>query len=508
MSGAPIDYAIVSRITEHGVVANLTKGTPVPPGSRTRIERQDAARLLRVEQHGEVYLLTDVGGGTVWHGEPITSLSDATSIVHHATAWLNATRLANVDARPDLRDKISLEVVPVPPGEVRPATRASIVVKVRNRASENLYVSLFVMDDHLGIERILPAAAPCQVLGREREMTVVLHTKPETDGTPARLTFKVFASQEPMDLGILALPRFPQRFDVQRLTSLASAPGFAVPSAAKIRKKGGARGTGDWVPGGQVALASKVWPNGSTLRVKFLDGAPALRKRVIEIAGEWIRLANLRFEVVTSGPSELRVSFTSDGSWSYVGTDSLSIPPTDATINFGWLKQDTPDHEVRRVVLHEMGHALGLGAANMSPVANIPWRKEATYESLAKQGWDRPTVDRNVFAKYDARLVIQGGVDAESIMYHPTSPECTEPGFRWHEGSELSAGDRAFIARLYPKVSAASIDASRNAPPRMVRRKSRPASSTKRASARSTRPPPERQKARKKSARRKLAPKR
>ena len=66
------------------------------------------------------------------------------------------------------------------------------------------------------------------------------------------------------------------------------------------------------------------------------------------------------FTWVDSGDTEIRISVgDGGGSWSYLGTDNGTIPQDQKTIKFGWLKDDSPDHEISRVVLHEFDHALG-----------------------------------------------------------------------------------------------------------------------------------------------------
>ena len=57
----------------------------------------------------------------------------------------------------------------------------------------------------------------------------------------------------------------------------------------------------------------KLWENGRTLKVKFLDGLPAVQAKVQAIAKEWESLANLTLEFVTSGTAQIRISFAEKG---------------------------------------------------------------------------------------------------------------------------------------------------------------------------------------------------
>lgn len=83
------------------------------------------------------------------------------------------------------------------------------------------------------------------------------------------------------------------------------------------------------VPSGVAHLAlerNRLWANGHTITVKFLNGTAAMHDRVRRFARIWLEHANLHFNFVSSGtPAEVRVSFNSnDGNWSQIGTDCLA----------------------------------------------------------------------------------------------------------------------------------------------------------------------------------------
>ena len=46
-------------------------------------------------------------------------------------------------------------------------------------------------------------------------------------------------------------------------------------------------------------------------------------------------------------------------------------------MNYGWLTPDSDDDELRRVVLHEFGHALGLIHEHQNPEGGIEWNEPA-----------------------------------------------------------------------------------------------------------------------------------
>ena len=205
---------------------------------------------------------------------------------------------------------------------------------------------------------------------------------------------------------------------------------------------------------GKLAMpANKQWDR-TTLHVAFLDGAPALRKRVEVAAHQWSEHCAIEFVFDDSADAEVRVSFLLPGSWSYVGTDCLAIPTDKPTMNFGWLKPNTRQSEVDRVVLHEFGHAIGLIHEHQNPQARIPWDKEAVYASYSgpPNNCTREQVDVNLFKLYSRWFTKSTRFDTESIMLYPIPRDLVtndEYVVGWNR--TLSARDKEAIGRWYPK---------------------------------------------------------
>lgn len=199
-------------------------------------------------------------------------------------------------------------------------------------------------------------------------------------------------------------------------------------------------------------LTGKLWQNGRTLRCRFLDGQSPVQQKVEEKAHQWSQYANIKFEFGDSPNAEIRISFKQRGSWSYLGTDALSVPQSEPTMNYGWLDSSSSDVEYNRVVVHEFGHALGAIHEHQNPAGNIPWDKEAVYNYY--QGppnfWSRADVDNNLFRKYSADITAFSEFDPKSIMLYPVPNEHTIGDFEIGWNTELSAMDKAFIATIYP----------------------------------------------------------
>jgi len=202
------------------------------------------------------------------------------------------------------------------------------------------------------------------------------------------------------------------------------------------------------------------WPNGSTIRVKLMGGSTYVQNKVKQYAKEWTKHANLAFQFVTYGQADIRVSFVQNGSsWSVIGKQALQVSQNEATMNFGWLNDRTPDYEFRRTILHEFGHALGLLHEHQNPSGGIPWDKAAVYNHYRRtQGWDTQTTYSNVIKKASRNATQFSAYDPHSIMHYPVSASLTNGQYQIGMNQELSLPDKAYIREIYPGQRRSSPD--------------------------------------------------
>lgn len=206
-----------------------------------------------------------------------------------------------------------------------------------------------------------------------------------------------------------------------------------------------------------AVLKNKLWAPGRTLRVRFLGGSAALQKRVQEKAMEWLNYANIKFDFGNHAQAEIRIAFTPDGSWSWIGTDALAITNQDEpTMNYGWLTTTSTDEEVSRVVLHEFGHALGCIHEHQHPKREFQWDVEAVmkYYTGPPNNWTPAEVKFNVLDRYSAAVTNASAFDPHSIMLYPVPQKFTIGDYEipW-SNSVLSETDKTFIRTQYPASS-------------------------------------------------------
>jgi hypothetical protein len=202
-----------------------------------------------------------------------------------------------------------------------------------------------------------------------------------------------------------------------------------------------------------AVLRRKLWKPGRVLRVRFLDGIAGVQDKVAAKAKEWEQYVNIHFEFGDDPEAEIRISFTPDGSWSYMGTDAFFAPAVEQTMNFGWLDEFSSDDEISRVVLHEFGHALGAIHEHQHPEAGFEWNEEAVlkYYMGPPNNWTEEEVRFNVLDRYSRDVSQYSEFDTNSIMLYPIPKRFTLGGFEvpW-SNTVLSETDKQFMSTVYP----------------------------------------------------------
>jgi serralysin len=199
------------------------------------------------------------------------------------------------------------------------------------------------------------------------------------------------------------------------------------------------------------------------LRVKFLNGGDFQHTMVKFYAKEWEDASALipgtkkhKIQFVFLGDqapeTEIRIAFGTHGSESLVGSDCRNVGQKESTTLFGWVDQDHGEDDMRAVILHELGHTLGLIHEHQSPKSEILWDSSAVYEfyrTTQNPPWDSAKVNQNIFDRYTEDESNSTEFDERSIMYYEF-PEGLARGMVTRWNTVLSALDKSFIKQMYP----------------------------------------------------------
>jgi serralysin len=206
-----------------------------------------------------------------------------------------------------------------------------------------------------------------------------------------------------------------------------------------------------WHPEEMALLTGKLWPVGKQLSVGFMGGSKATQARVLKQMQQWSQYAAITFAQADPHDAEVRIAFRpGEGSWSYLGTDILSIPRGQETMNLGWIDDSTSDIEVRRVALHEAGHTLAMVHEHESPAEGIQWNKPAVYAFFSgpPNNWTHDEIDEQIFNKYAETVTQHTVFDPLSIMEYDFAPPLVL--VRIPGNTNLSELDKSYIASVYP----------------------------------------------------------
>jgi hypothetical protein len=211
-----------------------------------------------------------------------------------------------------------------------------------------------------------------------------------------------------------------------------------------------------------IIVFRKLWINGSKLHVRFMGGTSAQQAIAKEQALWWTPHANLTFEFNNAPDAEIRIAFdSSDGAWSYIGTDCQTIPRNQPTMNLGFLDGGT--------AAHEFGHTIGLAHEHQNPAGGIEWNEEVVLRDLMgpPNNWTPEQIRHNVLDKYAADQIRGTQFDPDSIMLYFFPDSWVKSGEGTKANEVLSALDKAFIAseKAYPPITVQAVELGVNAAP-------------------------------------------
>jgi hypothetical protein len=204
-----------------------------------------------------------------------------------------------------------------------------------------------------------------------------------------------------------------------------------------------------------IIVDDATWGKGAKLRVCFLDGSSRSKEQVETFAKLWSEPADVKFTFgATRTQSDIRITFRQAGFYSRLGMEANHFPQETMSLGFRGNEQE---EEVRRLVLHEFGHAIGFMHEHQHPESGIEWDEQgaiAVYKPLLPPEMSNEAImeqlraiPRNSFRykvyTFDPKSIMMYSIPERAVKRGTYKPEFG------NNNTNLADSDKQIAAEVY-----------------------------------------------------------
>jgi hypothetical protein len=193
------------------------------------------------------------------------------------------------------------------------------------------------------------------------------------------------------------------------------------------------------------AVSRYLWEAGQVIDIAFLNGSTNEKDMVKRYAEEWLKHANLNFRWMSGKDGTIRIQFSNNGSWSYIG-NMAELVTSGPTMEYGWLDPG--------VIRHEFGHALGLNHSHNAKNFPYHFNEEEVIRDLSgpPNNWDIGTIRRNVLNK-TTEDTIETTWQFNNVMNYYMPARWIQEGIAIEPAEEIGSDEAQLMAKIYPEKS-------------------------------------------------------
>lgn len=195
-----------------------------------------------------------------------------------------------------------------------------------------------------------------------------------------------------------------------------------------------------------VGVRYNNWEVGQTIKIAFIGGSDYEINLTKQRIAEAKTFVNLDFQYTENlQDSDVRIGFDkTDGAWSYVAKDALSIPKSMPTMNLGFLDGGT--------IQHEISHIIGQQHEQQFPNWLV-FNEQVVIADMKQHGWDEATTRFNILDKINPNTVdTSESADQFSVMMYWINKSWVKLPIDFNPRNNItwSIEDRRFLSAKFP----------------------------------------------------------